>query len=108
MIEYEAWRTKPRTRTLSKKQKNRNMNGAVLGLFVVAAIGVFLWAFLFVGCKLIDMILKRRRDFDFDGGTFRPASSETAMVTNSVAAALSMLVNRENRDQRGLEPRDFG
>jgi hypothetical protein len=84
------------------------MNGAVLSLFVVAAIGVFLWAFLFVGGKLIDIIVTRRRDFDFDGGTFRPATSETAMVANPVAAALSMLVNRENGDQRGLEPRDFG
>lgn len=84
------------------------MNGTVLGLFVVAAIGVFLWAFLFVGSKLIDIIVTRARDFDFGDGTFRPAPSETAMASNPVAAALSMLVNRENADQRGLEPRDFG
>ena len=90
-----------------RKKRIENMNGAVLGLFVVAAIGVVLWAFLFVGCKLIDMIVTRR-DFDFEGGTFRAAPSETAMVANPVAAALSILVNRENGDQRGLEPRDFG
>ena len=80
----------------------------ILGLFVVAAFGVFLWAFMFVGWKLIDIIVTRRRDFDFDGGAFRPAPSETAMVSNPVAAALSMLVNRENGDQRRLEPHDFG
>ena len=38
------------------------MNSTVLALFVVAAIYVFLWAFLFVGCKLIDMIVTRQRD----------------------------------------------
>ena len=71
------------------------MNGAVLGLFVVAAISVFLWAFLFVGCKLIDIIVARRKDFYFDDGTLHSAPTETAMVANPVAAALSMLVNRE-------------
>ena len=83
------------------------MNGTVLGLFIVAAIGVFLCAFLFVGGKVIDIIVARRKDFDFDDGTFHSAPTETAMVANPVAAALSMLVNRENGDQRGLEPRDF-
>jgi len=84
------------------------MDGAVLGLFVVAAIGVFLCAFLFVGGKLIDIIVARRRGFDFDDGTFYSAPTETAMVANPEAAALSMLVNRENGDQRGVEPRDSG
>jgi hypothetical protein len=36
------------------------MNGALLGLAVVLAIGVILWAFLFVGGKLIDFALARR------------------------------------------------
>ena len=82
-----------------RKKGIENMNGALLGLFVVAAIGVFLWAFLFVGGKLIDIIVTRRKDLDFEGGTFRAAPSETAMVANPVAAALSMLV-RENGSAR--------
>ena len=49
------------------------MNGTVLGLLVVAAIGVVLWAFVFVGVKLIDIIVARRKDFDFDDGTFHSA-----------------------------------
>jgi hypothetical protein len=36
------------------------MNGALLGLAVVLAIGVILGAFLFVGGKLIDFALARR------------------------------------------------
>jgi hypothetical protein len=41
------------------------MNGALLGLTVVAAIGVVLWALLFIGGKLID--LARRRAFALGG-----------------------------------------
>ncbi|MGH9549953.1 MAG: GreA/GreB family elongation factor [Terriglobales bacterium] len=37
------------------------MNPALLGLLVVAAIGIFLWAFLFVGGALIDASLARRK-----------------------------------------------
>jgi regulator of nucleoside diphosphate kinase len=43
------------------------MNGALLGLTVVAAIGVVLWAFLFIGGKLIDTSLARRRVFALRG-----------------------------------------
>jgi regulator of nucleoside diphosphate kinase len=43
------------------------MNGALLGLTVVAAIGVVLWAFLFIGGKLIDTSLARRRAFALRG-----------------------------------------
>jgi hypothetical protein len=39
------------------------MNGALLGLAVVAGIGIFLWAFLFIGGKLIDASLARRKAF---------------------------------------------
>ena len=43
------------------------MNGALLGLSVVAAIGVVLWAFLFIGGKLIETSLARRRAFALGG-----------------------------------------
>ena len=43
------------------------MNGALLGLSVVAAIGVVLWAVLFIGGKLIDTSLARRRAFVLGG-----------------------------------------
>ena len=43
------------------------MNGALLGLTVVAAIGVVLWALLFIGGKLIDTSLPRRRAFALGG-----------------------------------------
>ena len=36
------------------------MNGALVGLIVVAAIGVILWAMLFVGDKLLENIVSRR------------------------------------------------
>ena len=43
------------------------MNGALLGLTVVAAIGIVLWAFLFIGGKLIETSLARRRAFALGG-----------------------------------------
>jgi regulator of nucleoside diphosphate kinase len=43
------------------------MNGTVLALFVVAAIYVFLWAVLFIGGKLIETSLARRRAFALGG-----------------------------------------
>jgi hypothetical protein len=43
------------------------MNGALLGLTVVAAIGAVLWVFLFIGGKLIDCSLARRRAFALGG-----------------------------------------
>ena len=43
------------------------MNGALLGLTVVAAIGVVLWAVLFIGGRLIDTSLARRRAFALGG-----------------------------------------
>ena len=43
------------------------MNGALLGLTVVAAIGVVLWAVLFIGGRLIDTALARRRAFALGG-----------------------------------------
>ena len=43
------------------------MNGALLGLTVVAAIGVVLWALLFIGGKLIDTNLARRKAFALGG-----------------------------------------
>ena len=43
------------------------MNGALLGLIVVAAISIVLWAFLFVGGKLIETSLARRRAFALGG-----------------------------------------
>src|SRR5947208_36198 len=43
------------------------MNGALLGLTVVAAIGIVLWAFLLIGGKLIETSLARRRAFALGG-----------------------------------------
>jgi len=43
------------------------MNGALLGLTVVAAIGVVLGAVLFIGGKLIETSLMRRRAFALGG-----------------------------------------
>jgi hypothetical protein len=43
------------------------MNGALLGLTVVVAIGIVLWAFLFIGGKLIETSLARRRAFALGG-----------------------------------------
>jgi hypothetical protein len=43
------------------------MNGALLGLTVVVAIGVALWTLLFSGGKLIDTSLARRRAFALGG-----------------------------------------
>jgi regulator of nucleoside diphosphate kinase len=43
------------------------MNGALLGLTVVAATGVVLWAFLFIGGKLLDTSVARRRAFALGG-----------------------------------------
>jgi len=43
------------------------MNGALLGLAVVAAMGIALWAFLFIGGKLINISLARRRAFALGG-----------------------------------------
>ena len=48
------------------------MNGALLGLTVVAAIGVVLWALLFIGGKLIDTSLARRKAFAL-GGRYMPS-----------------------------------
>jgi regulator of nucleoside diphosphate kinase len=49
------------------QERRRNMNGALLGLSVVAAIGVVLWAVLFIGGKLIETSLARRRAFVLGG-----------------------------------------
>ena len=43
------------------------MNGALLGLTVVAAVGIVLWAVLFIGGKLIETSLARRRAFASGG-----------------------------------------
>ena len=43
------------------------MNGALLGLAVVAAIGIVLWAFLFIGGRLVETSLARRRAFALEG-----------------------------------------
>jgi len=43
------------------------MNGALLGLTVVAAVGIVLWAVLFIGGKLIETGLARRRAFALGG-----------------------------------------
>jgi regulator of nucleoside diphosphate kinase len=49
------------------QERTKNMNGALLGLTVVAAIGIFLWAFLLIGGKLIETSLARRRAFALGG-----------------------------------------
>jgi regulator of nucleoside diphosphate kinase len=43
------------------------MNGALLGLSVVAAIGIILWAFLVIGGKLIETSVAHRRAFALGG-----------------------------------------
>src|SRR4029078_2472252 len=48
------------------------MNGALLGLSVVAAIGIILWAFLVIGGKLIETSVAHRRAFAL-GGRHMPA-----------------------------------
>ena len=47
------------------------MKGALLGLTVVAAIGIVLWAFLFIGGKLIETSLARRRALALGGRQMR-------------------------------------
>ena len=42
------------------------MDAALLGLAVVATMGIALWAFLFVGGKLIETSLARKRAFSLE------------------------------------------
>ncbi|PYK12723.1 MAG: hypothetical protein DME65_03475 [Verrucomicrobia bacterium] len=50
----------------SEQERRRNMNGALLGLAVVVAIGLVLSAVLFVGGKLIEATPTPRRAFSLE------------------------------------------
>jgi hypothetical protein len=61
------------------------MNGALLGLIVVAAIGAVLWALLFTGGKLLDIAMARRNLQEKHTLSRLPGSF--ALVGNSVVGA---------------------
>jgi hypothetical protein len=64
--------------------KDTKMNGALIGLIVVAAIGIILWSIVFVGVKLLENIVSRRTVGQHVEGISLASQSAEELLVNFV------------------------